>query len=60
MITKLALPPLDDRSRELWIQHAAGFIIFRDMKDYAVNNIPTDTTAIIYPTIVISATNLEA
>lgn len=42
-MTKLTSPPLDDRSRELWLQHAAGFIIFRDMKEYAINNIPQDT-----------------
>jgi len=43
MTTKLAPPPADDRSRELWMQHAAGYLIFRDMKDYAVNNISDDT-----------------
>ena len=25
------------------MQHAAGFILFRDMRDYAINNIPADT-----------------
>jgi len=40
---KLASPPIEDRTRELWLQHAAGYIIFRDMKGYAVNNIPADT-----------------
>jgi hypothetical protein len=43
MTPKLTPPPADNRSRELWTQHAAGYIIFRDMKDYAVNNISDDT-----------------
>jgi len=43
MTYKLTAPPQDDRSRELWLQHAAGFILFRDMRDYAINNIPADT-----------------
>jgi hypothetical protein len=43
MTPKLASPPADDRSRELWTQHAAGYIIFRDMRGYAVNNISDDT-----------------
>jgi hypothetical protein len=43
-MAKLASPPADDRGRELWLQHAAGYIIFRDMKEYAVNNIPDGTT----------------
>jgi hypothetical protein len=24
------------RSRELWLQHGAGFIVFRDMREYAI------------------------
>ena len=40
---KLTNPPVDDRSRELWLQHAAGFIIFQDMRNYAIKEIPTDT-----------------
>jgi len=39
----LTSPPIGDRDRELWLQHAAGYIIFRDIKEYAVNNIPGDT-----------------
>ena len=32
---ELALPPPEGRARELWLQHAAGFILFRDIRDYA-------------------------
>jgi hypothetical protein len=40
MSFKLTNPPVDDRSRELWLQHAAGFIIFEDMRNYAIKEIP--------------------
>ncbi len=40
----LTYPPEDDRNRELWLQHVAGFIIFQDMRNYAVERIPIDTT----------------
>lgn len=39
----LTNPPEDERSRELWIQHAAGFIVFKDMRNYAIGRIPADT-----------------
>jgi hypothetical protein len=29
-------PPATGRARELWLQHAAGFIFFEDMRRYAV------------------------
>jgi len=45
MSFKLTNPPAGDRSRELWLQHAAGFIIFEDMRNYAVKQIPADTDA---------------
>lgn len=32
---KLAAPPSEDRERELWLQHAAGFILFEDVREYA-------------------------
>jgi hypothetical protein len=38
----LTYPPHDDRSRELWLQHAAGFIIFQDIRKYAIERIPID------------------
>lgn len=40
MTYKLTNPPIDERSRELWLQHAAGFIIFQDMRKYAIDRIP--------------------
>lgn len=43
MTFRLTEPPADERSRELWLQHAAGFILFRDMRDYAINRIAVDT-----------------
>jgi hypothetical protein len=32
----LGTPPDDPRSRELWLQHAAGFVIFEDIRRYAL------------------------
>lgn len=40
MTYKLTEPPADERSKELWLQHAAGFIIFQDMRKYAIDRIP--------------------
>jgi len=39
--------PILPRSRELWLQHAAGFILFRDVRQYAIDRLdPTlDGTA---------------
>lgn len=36
---KLTDFPADSRSRELWLQHAAGHILFRDVRDYAVQRL---------------------
>lgn len=36
---KLSERPADARERELWLQHAAGFILFRDMREYALRQI---------------------
>lgn len=36
---KLASPPTDARGRELWLQHAAGFILFQDARQYAIDRI---------------------
>ena len=33
-------PPGETRARELWLQHGAGFIIFQDMRQYAIDRIP--------------------
>ena len=35
----LAEPPSDPRSLELWLQHAAGFILFQDMREYAIRHL---------------------
>lgn len=35
----LADPPTEDRARELWLQHAVGFILFEDVRRYALERI---------------------
>jgi hypothetical protein len=35
----LTSPPKDPRARELWLQHAAGFILFQDSRAYAIDQI---------------------
>lgn len=37
--------PEDPRDRELWLQHAAGFILFRDVREYAIKSIDRDLSA---------------
>ena len=32
----LAQPPVGERELELWLQHAAGLIVFQDIRDYAI------------------------
>jgi hypothetical protein len=39
----LTNPPIAERARELWLQHAAGFIIFENIKKYAIDQISGDT-----------------
>jgi hypothetical protein len=36
---ELTPPPKPERGRELWIQHAAGFILFEDSRAYAIERI---------------------
>jgi len=36
---ELVDPPHEKRARELWLQHAAGFIIFEDVRRYALERI---------------------
>jgi hypothetical protein len=36
---QLADPPESERARALWLQHAAGFILFEDIRRYAVDRI---------------------
>lgn len=38
----LSTPPQNKRERELWLQHTAGFIIFQDMRNYAIERIPNN------------------
>ena len=37
--SKLATPPPAGRARELWLQHAAGAILFSDVRGYAVGRL---------------------
>jgi len=39
------MPPSTQRRRELWLQHAAGFVLFRDVRGYAVDQIDPDLSA---------------
>jgi hypothetical protein len=36
---ELVDPPVEPRARELWMQHAAGFIVFEDVRRYAMERI---------------------
>ena len=36
---ELQPPPRDDRSFELWLQHAAGRILFEDVRGYALERV---------------------
>jgi hypothetical protein len=36
---ELGDPPTEPRARELWLQHAAGFIVFEDIRRYAMERI---------------------
>lgn len=36
---KLSEPPGDSRQRELWLQHAIGFILFQDVREYALQHV---------------------
>ena len=37
-------PPEGSRARELWLNHAAGYVLFRDVRDYARDKIPPELT----------------
>ncbi|MBL8891842.1 MAG: hypothetical protein JNL67_17840 [Planctomycetaceae bacterium] len=41
---ELVDPPTEQRARELWLQHAAGFIAFEDIRCYAMERIDPDLT----------------
>lgn len=36
---ELVDPPAEPRARELWLQHAAGFIVFEDVRRFAMERI---------------------
>lgn len=36
---ELVDPPAEPRPRDLWLQHAAGFIVFEDVRRYAIDRI---------------------
>jgi hypothetical protein len=42
---QLVDPPVEPRARELWLQHAAGFILFEDVRRYATERIDPALTA---------------
>lgn len=48
---ELVDPPTEPRAHELWLQHAAGFIIFEDVRRYAIERIdpalPRETRAAV-------------
>lgn len=41
---ELADAPAEPRARELWLQHAAGFIVFEDVRRYAMERIDPSLT----------------
>jgi hypothetical protein len=42
---ELVPPPSETRSRELWLQHAAGFILFEDVRRYALEQMQPGLSA---------------
>ncbi len=42
---ELVDPPADPRARTLWLQHGAGFIVFEDVRRYAMERIDPTLTA---------------
>lgn len=46
--TELANPPENEIDRELWLQNVAGYIIFKDVKEYAIEKIPLEIDDAIY------------
>jgi hypothetical protein len=42
---RLAQPPKEPRELELWLQHAAGFILFQDMREYAMQRVDPGLSA---------------
>lgn len=52
MTYKLTDPPTEGRIRELWLQDAAGFILFENIRKYAIDRIPSETNEQIKELIV--------
>jgi hypothetical protein len=48
---ELVDPPTEPRARELWLQHTAGFILFEDVRRYAMERVdpalPDDVRAAV-------------
>ncbi|MDP8171250.1 hypothetical protein QJU96_08120 [Pasteurella skyensis] len=44
MSKKLKNPPQDPRDRELWLQNAVGILLFKNIRDYAINKISKNVT----------------
>lgn len=42
---QLTRPPSDERELELWIQHAAGLILFEDVRNYAIEQLKDDLSS---------------
>ena len=42
---ELVDPPPESRAREIWLQHAAGFILFEDVRRYAMEQIDPGLSA---------------
>lgn len=42
MNKELANPPSNERDRELWMQHGAGYIIFENIRKYAIDRLPAE------------------
>ncbi|MBP2619140.1 hypothetical protein [Chryseobacterium jejuense] len=47
MKKELANPPSDERDRELWMQNGAGYIVFENIRKYAINKIPSEADNIL-------------
>lgn len=47
MKKELSNPPLDKRDRELWMQHGAGYMVFENIRKYAINKIPSEADNIL-------------
>jgi len=49
---ELVDPPAEPRARDLWLQHAAGFIVFEDVRRYAMERIDPALTGEARATVV--------